>query len=69
MTYTYDAPERLADLADWRGNQTTFQYDSLNRVTQVNLPNGTRTIYTYDAVGRVVTRLNQRAGCWCNREL
>ena len=51
LTYTYDAGNRVTQIADSLSGLITRQYDGMNRLVQETTPQGTVN-YTYDAAGR-----------------
>jgi YD repeat-containing protein len=54
IDYTYDAGDRVTQIADSTGGTIARTYDDLDRLTQEQTPEGTVS-YTYDAAGRRAT--------------
>jgi len=57
--YAYDSIGNLLQLADSKGQITTYTYDNLNRLTQTTYPDSTTETRTYDNDGNLVSRLTQ----------
>jgi len=57
ITYTYDAGNRLKNIADTRGGTITRTYDDFDRLTNETAPNAPRggIVYTYDKASRRAT--------------
>jgi RHS repeat-associated protein len=57
ITYTYDAGNRVKNIADTRGGTITRTYDDFNRLTNETAPNAPRggIVYTYDKASRRAT--------------
>jgi RHS repeat-associated protein len=53
VTRTYDKAGRLASVADWLGQTTTFAYDPDGHLTEVDYPNATKAQHTYDRAGQI----------------
>jgi len=60
-TYTYDAINRLTNLADGASLNFTYNYDAANRLTSRSAPNGVVSSYIYDGLDRL-TSLMHTAG-------
>ena len=60
-TYTYDAINRLTNLADGASLNFTYSYDDANRLTSRSAPNGVVSSYGYDGLDRL-TSLMHTAG-------
>jgi len=58
--YTYDALDRLAQVTDPSGLNTTYQYDGLSDPTATTSPDTGTTARTYDAAGNVLTATDAR---------
>lgn len=54
-SYTYDALDRLTQVTDPSGLNTTYQYDGLSDPTSTNSPDTGVTAGTFDAAGNVLT--------------
>ncbi|HEY2344939.1 MAG TPA: RHS repeat-associated core domain-containing protein [Xanthomonadaceae bacterium] len=58
---THDALDRITQVTDPQGLNTTYQYDGLGNLTQLTSPDtGTTTIVAVDAAGNVKTRKDAR---------
>jgi RHS repeat-associated protein len=54
-SYTYDAAERIASLADPAGGTFTYSYDAAGRQVGLTRPNGITDTTTYDPAGNMTT--------------
>lgn len=54
QTYSYDAFDRVRQIADSSAGNTTSTYDAYDQLASTTGPSGT-TAYTYDVVGRLAT--------------
>ena len=57
FTYTYDAHDRRASLADSFNGNTAYAYDAVDRLTQVTTPQADIFTTNYDLAGRTLGRV------------
>ena len=57
-TYTYDAINRLTNLADGASLNFTYSYDAANRLTSRSAPNGVVSSYAYDGLDRLTSLMH-----------
>ena len=57
FTYSYDALDRRASLADSFSGNTTYAYDAVDRLTQVTTPQADVYTTNYDLAGRTLGRV------------
>ena len=61
FTYSYDAHDRCASLADSFGGNTAYGYDPVDRLTRVTTPQGDNFNTNYDLAGRTLGRVAPNA--------
>lgn len=61
FTYSYDAHDRRATLADSLGGNTSYGYDPVDRLTRVTTPQGDTFDTNYDLAGRTLGRVAPNA--------
>ncbi len=61
VNYYYDNNNRLTNVTDWNGMQTTFTYDLAGHLTGVYSPNGTVRLMAYDAAGELTNIVEKTA--------
>lgn len=59
--YTYDAVNRMTNLADSSNQNFPHSYDAVNRLTSRGAPNGVTSSFAYDGLDRL-TSLMHNAG-------
>jgi YD repeat-containing protein len=60
-TYTYDAKNRLATIADTKVGTFGFGYDAMDWRTSLTYPNGVTTSYAYDNAYRITSIATKNA--------